>query len=106
MQVAAIKQLAVLGTDLTMDERNLLSVGFKHVVGTCMRLSTMILASCESAAPLRNQWRVISSIEERESDKDGSSKQAAFIKVDDDGVLHLHLTSIGYRSTAQRSRLS
>jgi hypothetical protein len=31
-QVASIKQVAQLNVELTMDERNLLSVGYKHVI--------------------------------------------------------------------------
>ena len=38
-QVQAIQGVARLGSELTMDERNLLSVGYKHVIG--------LLRSCE-----------------------------------------------------------
>lgn len=51
-----------LGGELTVDERNLLSVAYKNVVGT-----------------RRASWRIISSIEQKEESK-GSDKHVATIR--------------------------
>lgn len=50
--VEYMKEVAKLGGELTMDERNLLSVAYKNVVGT-----------------RRASWRIISSIEQKEESK-------------------------------------
>ncbi|KAF3235393.1 hypothetical protein TWF192_000748 [Orbilia oligospora] len=50
--VEYMKEVAKLGGELTMDERNLLSVAYKNVVGT-----------------RRASWRIISSIEQKEEHK-------------------------------------
>merc|ERR1711939_681570 len=47
-----MKEVAKLGGELTVDERNLLSVAYKNVVGT-----------------RRASWRIISSIEQKEEAK-------------------------------------
>jgi len=60
--VSYMKEVAKLGGELTVDERNLLSVAYKNVVGT-----------------RRASWRIISSIEQKEETK-GSDKHIATIK--------------------------
>lgn len=50
--VEAMKKVAQLGTELTVEERNLLSVAYKNVVGA-----------------RRASWRIISSIESKEESK-------------------------------------
>ena len=51
--VEAMKKVAALNCDLTIEERNLLSVAYKNVIGA-----------------RRASWRIISSLEQRaESDK-------------------------------------
>lgn len=56
------QQLSQLGGELTVDERNLLSVAYKNVVGT-----------------RRASWRIISSIEQKEESK-GSDKHVGTIR--------------------------
>jgi 14-3-3 protein epsilon len=59
--VEAVKQLAKLGEMLNVEERNLLSVAYKNVVGA-----------------RRASWRVLSSIEAKESESgDGSEERLA-----------------------------
>ena len=48
--VDSMKKVAVSGTDLTVEERNLLSVGYKNIIGT-----------------RRASWRIISSVESKEN---------------------------------------
>lgn len=60
--VTYMKEVAKLGGELTVDERNLLSVAYKNVVGT-----------------RRASWRIISSIEQKEETK-GTDKHVATIK--------------------------
>ncbi|KZZ94749.1 14-3-3-like protein [Moelleriella libera RCEF 2490] len=60
--VTYMKEVAKLGGELTVDERNLLSVAYKNVVGT-----------------RRASWRIISSIEQKEESK-GSDKHVTTIK--------------------------
>lgn len=60
--VSYMKEVAKLGGELTVDERNLLSVAYKNVVGT-----------------RRASWRIISSIEQKEESK-GSDKHVGTIK--------------------------
>lgn len=50
--VEAMKNLAKLDVELTIEERNLLSVGYKNVVGS-----------------RRASWRILSSIEQKEESK-------------------------------------
>jgi len=52
----SMKKVAELDTELTVEERNLLSVAYKNVVGS-----------------RRASWRIISSIEQKEKAKDNSS---------------------------------
>ncbi|MCJ1481226.1 hypothetical protein MMC06_001382 [Schaereria dolodes] len=60
--VTHMKEVATIGGELTVDERNLLSVAYKNVVGT-----------------RRASWRIISSIEQKEESK-GSDKHVGTIK--------------------------
>ncbi len=60
--VTYMKEVAKLGSELTVDERNLLSVAYKNVVGT-----------------RRASWRIISSIEQKEESK-GSDKHVSIIR--------------------------
>ncbi|KAI9670360.1 MAG: hypothetical protein M1817_004403 [Caeruleum heppii] len=60
--VTFMKEVAKLGGELTVDERNLLSVAYKNVVGT-----------------RRASWRIISSIEQKEESK-GSDKHVGTIR--------------------------
>ncbi|KAH9429276.1 hypothetical protein MCOR27_002081 [Pyricularia oryzae] len=60
--VTYMKEVAKLGGELTVDERNLLSVAYKNVVGT-----------------RRASWRIISSIEQKEESK-GSDKHVSTIR--------------------------
>lgn len=60
--VGYMKEVAKLGGELTVDERNLLSVAYKNVVGT-----------------RRASWRIISSIEQKEESK-GSDKHVPTIR--------------------------
>ncbi|KAI0125901.1 14-3-3 protein [Xylariales sp. AK1849] len=60
--VGYMKEVAHLGGELTVDERNLLSVAYKNVVGT-----------------RRASWRIISSIEQKEESK-GSDKHVGTIR--------------------------
>ncbi|KAK3116567.1 hypothetical protein LTR53_002935 [Teratosphaeriaceae sp. CCFEE 6253] len=60
--VSYMKEVAKLGGELTVDERNLLSVAYKNVVGT-----------------RRASWRIISSIEQKEEAK-GSDKHVGIIR--------------------------
>lgn len=56
MPFQAMKTVTELGADLNNEERNLLSVAYKNVVGT-----------------RRSSWRVISSIEQKSADEDKTS---------------------------------
>jgi len=85
--VGSMKKVAELDTDLTVEERNLLSVAYKNVVGS-----------------RRASWRIISSIEAKEKSKDNAGhvaqirsylekveKELEDICVDVLGVLDNHL---------------
>jgi len=61
--VAYMKEVAKLGSDLSINERNLLSVAYKNVVGT-----------------RRASWRIISSIEQKEGSKGSPEKHVKAIK--------------------------
>ena len=50
--VESMKQVAMLDVELTVEERNLLSVGYKNVIGA-----------------RRASWRILSSIEQKEENK-------------------------------------
>lgn len=56
--VEAMKKVAVSGIELSVEERNLLSVAFKNVIGA-----------------RRASWRIMTSIEQKSESKDDSSKQ-------------------------------
>ena len=60
--VDAMKKVANLDVELTVEERNLLSVGYKNVVGS-----------------RRASWRILSSIQQKEEAK-GNEVQAKQIK--------------------------
>ncbi|KAJ5550645.1 hypothetical protein N7535_001409 [Penicillium sp. DV-2018c] len=60
--VTYMKEVANIGGELTVDERNLLSVAYKNVVGT-----------------RRASWRIISSIEQKEENK-GSEEHVGIIR--------------------------
>ncbi|OQO07306.1 14-3-3 protein [Cryoendolithus antarcticus] len=60
--VTYMKEVAKIGGELTVDERNLLSVAYKNVVGT-----------------RRASWRIISSIEQKEEAK-GSDQHVGIIR--------------------------
>lgn len=60
--VEAMRKLAELDVELTVEERNLLSVGYKNVVGA-----------------RRASWRILSSIEQKEEGK-GNEVNAKRIK--------------------------
>ena len=55
--VAAMKAVAALDVELTVEERNLLSVAYKNVIGA-----------------RRASWRIISSIEQKEENKGNEDK--------------------------------
>lgn len=55
--VEAMKKVASLDVELTVEERNLLSVAYKNVIGA-----------------RRASWRIISSIEQKEESKGGEDK--------------------------------
>ncbi|KAG2184152.1 hypothetical protein INT44_009167 [Umbelopsis vinacea] len=57
-----MKQVAGLGEELTVEERNLLSVAYKNVIGS-----------------RRASWRILSSIEQKEESK-GNARQVEIIK--------------------------
>jgi len=60
--VEAMKKVAQMGVELTVEERNLLSVAYKNVIGA-----------------RRASWRIISSIEQKEESK-GNTQHVARIK--------------------------
>nr|XP_054314184.1 14-3-3 protein epsilon-like [Pongo pygmaeus] len=55
--VESMKKLAGMDVELTAEERNLLSVTYKHVIGAT-----------------RASWRIISSLEQKEGNKGGEDK--------------------------------
>jgi len=58
-----MKGVAALDVELTVEERNLLSVAYKNVIGA-----------------RRASWRIISSIEQKEESKSGESPKLTLIK--------------------------
>ena len=62
-----MKRVATMGVDLTVEERNLLSVAYKNVIGA-----------------RRASWRVLSSIEQKETERgsDGDINKASLVKAD------------------------
>jgi len=61
--VASMKTVAKLGVELTVEERNLLSVAYKNVVGA-----------------RRASWRIVSSIEQKEEGKASEANLALIVK--------------------------
>lgn len=61
--VECMKKVAGLDIELTVEERNLLSVAYKNVIGA-----------------RRASWRIISSIEQKEENKGGHESKGAMIK--------------------------
>lgn len=57
--VDAMKKVAISGMELSVEERNLLSVAFKNVIGA-----------------RRASWRIMTSIEQKTESKDDSNKQS------------------------------
>ena len=53
----SMKSVAAMDIELTVEERNLLSVAYKNVIGT-----------------RRAAWRIVSSIEQKEESKSGEDK--------------------------------
>ena len=77
--VRAMKHIACLKTELTVEERNLLSVGYKNVIGS-----------------RRASWRVICSVEEKEDQRvaeQGSHMRLNIIK-DYRGVIEKEMEDI------------
>lgn len=72
--VDAMKKVASLDVELTVEERNLLSVAYKNVIGA-----------------RRASWRIISSIEQKEENKVKISEIFIFINPYRDALL-LHKT--------------
>lgn len=73
-----MKKVASLDVELTVEERNLLSVAYKNVIGA-----------------RRASWRIISSIEQKEENK-GAEDKLEMIKQYRSQVYILHLNSICY----------
>ncbi len=61
--VQVMKRVAKLHTDLSVEERNLLSVAYKNVIGT-----------------RRASWRIISSLEQKEEREGGMGSRIELIK--------------------------
>jgi 14-3-3 protein epsilon len=60
--VEAMKKVAQLNTELSVEERNLLSVAYKNVVGA-----------------RRASWRIVSSIEQKEESKGNTAQVRIFL---------------------------
>lgn len=77
-----MKKVAGMDVELTVEERNLLSVAYKNVIGA-----------------RRASWRIISSIEQREESKGGEEKlkmireyrQTVNVSTNTTSVVSLHL---------------
>ena len=61
--VECMKRVAALDMELTVEERNLLSVAYKNVIGA-----------------RRASWRIISSIEQKEESRGGDEAKLTLIK--------------------------
>ena len=73
--VQAMKKVAEMGVQLSTEERNLLSVAYKNVIGA-----------------RRSSWRIISSIEQKEIDKNAAEERKNLIKKYREQVsFHFHL---------------
>ena len=70
--VSAMKAVASMDVELTVEERNLLSVAYKNVIGA-----------------RRASWRIISSIEQKEENK-ASEEKLKMIRSYRDQVRHRH----------------
>ena len=72
--VEAMKKVAKLDIELSVEERNLLSVAYKNVIGA-----------------RRASWRIISSIEQKEESKGGTEEKIKHIKTYRDQVCDMVL---------------
>nr|CAI5845867.1 unnamed protein product [Callosobruchus analis] len=72
--VEAMKKVAKLDVELTVEERNLLSVAYKNVIGA-----------------RRASWRIISSIEQKEESKGGDDKLEMIRQYRGQGDYHRYL---------------
>ena len=77
--VEAMKKVASLDVELTVEERNLLSVAYKNVIGA-----------------RRASWRIISSIEQKEENK-GAEEKLEMIRTYRSQVRHVYCTSCTFR---------
>ena len=80
MQVAEL----VSEAELSVEERNLLSVAYKNVIGAALALALALPScSCDNLSLLpgarRASWRIISSIEQKEESK-GNEDHVAKIR--------------------------
>ena len=76
--VEAMKNVASMDVELTVEERNLLSVAYKNVIGA-----------------RRASWRIISSIEQKEEHK-GSEDKLGMIRTYRDQVSEAFLVSLSW----------
>ena len=88
--VEAMKNVASLDVELTVEERNLLSVAYKNVIGA-----------------RRASWRIISSIEQKEEHK-GSEDKLGMIRTYRDQVIRqlLHKDKDKYKTKMETYRVS
>lgn len=61
--VTFMKSVAAIGAELTVEERNLLSVAYKNVIGA-----------------KRSAWRIVSGLEQKEESKDAESSKLGFTR--------------------------
>ena len=73
---ASMKNVTESGTELTNEERNLLSVAYKNVVGA-RSVGYIMQGQIYSVVYRRSSWRVISSIEQK---TEGSEKKQQLAK--------------------------
>jgi hypothetical protein len=114
--------------ELDVEERNLLSVGYKNVIGEWARRAPwasslfmhahmLTLNRTLLSAPTgsrRASWRIVSSIEQKELETHGESKKLSIIRVSSWKTLHAHTcmhiltrtTMHACRSSARRLRRS
>ena len=83
-----MKNVASLDVELTVEERNLLSVAYKNVIGA-----------------RRASWRIISSIEQKEEHK-GSEDKLGMIRTYRDQVSSVISSSVGIDNVLLRLRKS
>lgn len=72
--VDAMKKVASLNVELTVEERNLLSVAYKNVIGA-----------------RRASWRIITSIEQKEENKVIKYNYIFWIKIQLSGFTHFKI---------------